>query len=868
MKRISGVFSCQFVLKWYYLTVLMVASGVLGLSTINAYTVESAQKVDDGVIYTMSDASKMKIQVCTDKIIRVIYTKKASFPPADSNYMVVKASWPVSSFTYDETSRSIQTGTLRIDIANATGAISFYSGSSLILQETAGKTLTAKTIGGQAAYGGTIAFNSEGNEGIYGFGQFQNGLFNQRGQSLEMKQQNQKDCSPFFMSTRGFGVLWANYSKMEVKAPLTWTSNWVTNDAIDYYFIYGPEFDNIIASYRTITGPAPLWPKWAYGFWQCRNYYESQNEILSIVRKYREKGYPIDNIVQDWQYYPQGFNGSQSFDKTRYPDPAKMIKTLHDSLNCHFTISVWPSFTETPGNNNFYTMESKGYLLSVSDYLGRTYDAFNDSSTKNYWKFINDSLISKDVDAFWPDATEPESVGWAECQTSAGPAAKVENLFPLLHSKTLYEGYRSANNDKKRVCNLTRSYYAGSQRLGAAYWTGDINTDFSTYALQVPACLNVCMTGLPLVCTDVGGFWGDVTSDVMTRWFQWGIFNPVFRVHGTRNSNELWAWGEETEAILLKYSKLRYRIFPYVYSLAWKVTNDGYTMMRGLPFDFRNDPAVRDLGDEFMFGPAFLVCPITTSGANSRTVYFPVASGTWYDFWTGEKIDAGTAGKTITAQAPIQTMPIYIRAGSIVPMGPNITYADTVADPIELRVYTGADGEFTLYEDEGDGYAYEKGAHSTIKIEWNESSNNLIFHAREGSFAGMLANRKFNIVWAGASHGTGIELTNQIDKSIEYSGGKITLNKLTGEIGVVSSPKVSLKQQYKMKVNNRRFEITATGKSILRVDLFDLHGRRIAEKTIDNNVTSVIAEKLVPGLYVVAIQSYEGLINRTSFIIQ
>jgi alpha-D-xyloside xylohydrolase len=841
--------------------------GLLGVNTAMAYTVSSAQKVDDGVIFTMSDESKMKLQVCTDKIIRVIYTKKASFPPADSNYIVVKKSWPAVSFTYNDVDYSIQTASLNVKVAKETGAVSFYNGSTLVLQETAGKTLTAKTVSGKAAFGGTIAFNTESNEGIYGFGQFQNGLLNQRGASLDMKQQNQKDCSPFFMSTRGFGVLWINYSKMSVVAPLTWTSNWVTNDAIDYYFIYGPEFDNVITSYRTITGPAPLWPKWAYGFWQCRNFYASQSEILKVVRDYRAKGYPIDNIVQDWQYYPAGFNGSQSFDKTRYPNPAQMIKTLHDTLNCHFTISVWPSFTETPGNTNFYTMESKGFLLSVSDYLGRTYDAFNDSATYYYWKCINDSLISKDVDAFWPDATEPESFGWADCQTAAGPAAKVENVFPLLHSRTLYEGYRKANNEKKRVCNLTRSYYAGSQRLSAAYWTGDINTDFPTYALQVPACLNVCMTGLPLVCTDVGGFWGDNTAEVETRWFQWGIFNPVFRVHGTRNSNELWAWGTATEEILAKYSKLRYRLFPYVYSLAWKVTNDGYTMMRALPFDFRNDPAVRDMANEFMFGSAFLVCPITGPGITSRPVYFPAGSGNWYDFWTGEKIDAGAAGKTITAQAPIQTMPLYVRAGTILPMGPSVTYADTAADPIELRVYTGADGEFTLYEDEGDGYAYEKGAYATIKIEWNEASNNLTFQQRNGSFPGMLGTRKFNVVWAGASHGIGGEVTQQVDKIIEYGGGKLTLNKTTGEIGVVSLPHIANSKLFEMKVMNSRLEISATGASDIHVDLFDLHGRRIVTNTIAKKTKSFVANRLVPGLYVVSIRSGAAVVSRSSFIV-
>jgi alpha-D-xyloside xylohydrolase len=850
-------------------TFLMLASLMVSVffQTANAqitYTQES-----DGVLFNLPNSAKMKVQVCTDKIIRILYTLQSTIPAPES-YIVVKKTWEPTTFTVQDgaSAVSISTATVKVDVSKTTGAISYYTkGGTLIMEETAAKTLTKKMVGTTTAYEGTIPFNSTSDEGIYGFGQFQSGILNQRGLSLDLTQHNQTDCSPFFMSTRGFGVLWINYSKMTVVAPLTLWSNWVTNDAIDYYFIYGPEFDNIIASYRVITGPTPLWPKWAYGFWQCKNFYSSQDELLSIVRDYRSRNYPIDNIVQDWQYYPQGFNGCQCFDATRYPNPARMIKTLHDSLNCHFTISVWPSYTETPGNTNFNFMDSRGYLLSVSDYLGRTYDAFNDSATYYYWKFINDSLVTKDVDGFWPDATEPESYNWANCQTAQGPAAKVENLFPLLHSKTLYDGYRSANKDKKRVCNLTRSYYAGSQRLAAAYWTGDINTDFPTFSKQVPAGLNVCMTGLPLFCTDVGGFWGDNTAEVETRWFQWGAFNPVFRVHGTRTTNELWSWGASTEAILASYSKLRYRLFPYVYSLAWKVTSEGYTMMRGLPFDFVSDPNVRDKGMEFMFGPAFLVCPVTTPGATTVSVYFPASSGTWYDFWTGDTLTAGTAGRTITAQAPIQTMPLYIRAGSIVPMGPAISYADTVANPIELRVYTGANGEFTLYEDEGDGYAYEKGAYATIKIEWNDATNILTFQPRFGSFPGMLDSRTFNVVWVNRDHGTGGTVTTTIDKSLTYSGGTLCLNKITGEIGVIRTTNAVKRQRYTLRIVHRRLEVVSTEAMPLRIELFDPRGRLISEKWVEKGMTNTVTNKLIPGVYIVSIRSGNGIADRRRVIV-
>jgi alpha-D-xyloside xylohydrolase len=825
--------------------------GSAGLFPALSYTVTARDSVADGVVFTMSNNAKMKVQVCSDRIIRVVYTLQSTIPAA-ADYIVVKGTWDAAPWSAGESvaAYSLSTGSLNVDVAKESGAVSFSTASgSPILRETAGKTLTSKKVGTYTAYEGTISFNGDPAEGIYGFGQFQNGILNQRGQALDLVQLNQTDCSPFFMSTRGFGVLWNNYSEIKVSAPLTLWCNWATNDAIDYYFIYGPAFDSLIASYRQITGPATMWPKWAYGFWQCRNRYTSQNEIRTVVGQYRAKNYPIDNIVQDWQYYPDGMNGCQCFDATRFPDARGMIKTLHDSLNCHFTISVWPSFA--PGSGANYTfMSSHGYLLTSNDYLGTTYDAFNDSAAFYYWKFINDSLVSKDVDGFWPDATEPEwHTTWITATTVQGPAPKVENLFPLLHSKTLYDGFRAANNEKKRVCNLTRSYYAGSQRLGAAYWTGDIETDFVTFTKQVPAGLNVCASGLPLFCTDVGGFTGDVTAEVLTRWFEWGAFNPVFRVHGTRDCNEIWCWGAQTEAILAKYLKLRYRLFPYVYSVAWKVASEGYTMMRALPFDFMDDPNVYDIANEFMFGPALLICPVTSSAtATSRPVYLP--AGTWYDFWTGAPTP-GAAGRSVTAQSPLETIPMYVRAGSIVPLGPEITYADTAADPIELRVYTGESGSFNLYEDEGDGYAYEKGVYATIPIFWNETSQTLTIGDRRGSFPGMLENRTFNVVFVTTGRGTGGAVSATIDKTIPYEGRATALNRTTGEIIAVRQPRTvpaSKGAAFHDRVRGNSYIVAVSGWDVWRIALWNASGRLVASKRIQGPGRAV-ADRLPSGIY-------------------
>ena len=630
-----------------------------------------------------------------------------------------------------------------------------------------------------------------------------------------------------------------------------------------------PEFDQIISGYRTISGQARMWPKWAYGFWQCRNYYSSQEELLTVVKKYRSKNYPIDNIVQDWQYYPSHGNGCQCFDRARYPDVKGMIKTLHDSLNCHFTISVWPSFDAQDGAN-FNYMNSHNYLLSVSDYLGQSYDAFNDSAAFYYWKFINDSLITKDVDGFWPDATEPESYGWPYCATAQGPGQKVANIYPLLHSKILYDGYRKANNDNKRVCNLTRSYYAGSQRLGAAYWTGDINPDFGTFAKQLAAGLNVCMTGLPLFCTDVGGFWGINTAELEIRWFQWGAFNPVFRVHGTRPCNEVWCWNDasgqnyepnpKTEAILVNYSNLRYRLFPYVYSLAGKTTLEGYTMMRALSFDFRNDVNVRDMGTQFMFGPAFLVCPVASPNVTSRIVYLPAS--TWYNFWTGDTL-ISSSGRNITASAPLDTMPLYIRAGSIVPMGPEIKYADSAADPIELRVYTGADGEFTIYEDENDNYNYEKGTYTTIPIKWTEATQILSIGPTTGSFPKMLQNRKFNVVWVSRAHGIGETVTasTSIDKVLTYGGGMILLNKTTGQIGIKNVMSTTPRgEAYYIHLKGKSLFADLKRAQLWKIRVFNGLGRIIAEKSVMGGRSTVIADKIPSGAYIINLKCGEDMV--------
>jgi alpha-D-xyloside xylohydrolase len=809
-------------------------------------SVTSFAQVADGVEFVLA-TGRMKVQVCRDDILRVIYTKQSTWPPA-AGYVVVKATWPALAFQAADAGMQVTVTTAKVKaiVTKATATIEFQTtGGQSILAETAAKTLTSKTVQGVTAYEGTIVFNSPADEGLYGFGQFQNSELNMRGQTLDLVQTNLTDASPVFVSTRGFGILWNTFSQVKLTPPLNLWCGWAANDAVDYYFMYGPEFDQIIAAYRTITGPAPLWPKWAYGFWQCRNYYASQTEILNVVKGYRDRNLPIDNVVQDWNYYPSGGNGSFHFDPSRYPSPATMINTLHTTYNCHFTISVWPSFTS--GNSNYALMSNKGFLLNSNDFQGTTYDAFNDSAAAQYWRFLRDSLLAKGVDGWWPDATEPETNSWTTCITQKGPAQKVLNIFPLVHGKTIYEGQRAVST-AKRVCLLARSFYAGQQRYGAAYWTGDIQSDFATLAKSVSSGMNFCLTGMPYWCTDVGGFYGMPSAELESRWFEFGAFCPIFRVHGTRDCNELWCsqWSG-AYATLTAYSKLRYRMFPYVYSLAYKTTSEGYTMYRALPFDFRTDPQVRNTRDEFMFGPAFLACPVLTSGATSRNVYLP--AGTWYDFWTGQTI---AGGRSITAAAPVETMPLYVRAGAIVPLGPEILYSAQKADPIEIRVFTGANGAFTLHEDEGDNYNYENGSFATIPITWNEATQDLTIGPTSGSFPGMIASRTFNIVWVGQNHGSGGAVTSAPDKAIPYTGASVTLNKTTGQItgaaGLQHRPHTSLPI-----IRSERGAIIAQASldagSAIAVMAPD--GRVVAYASVIAGFQGAVADHLAAGTYIV-----------------
>jgi alpha-D-xyloside xylohydrolase len=415
------------------------------------------------------------------------------------------------------------------------------------------------------------------------------------------------------------------------------------------------------------------------------------------------------------------------------------------------------------------------------------YDPTNPEARKYYWDLMDKALFKIGVDAWWLDTTEPETEGQEESillghKLFAGSGDRYANIFPLMTTRAVYEGQRAAS-DKKRVFILSRSAFAGAQRNAVTAWSGDVLSDWLSYKRQIPAGLNYSVSGLPYWTTDIGGFIVASPSDpgfreLFIRWFQFGAFSPIFRVHGTRFSpdeNELWSYGPDSEKILLQYDNLRYRLLPYIYSLGWKVTSEGYTPMRPLVMDFREDANAQNVGDQFMYGPAFLVNPITEPGATERHLYLPKAK--WYDFWTGAAANvAADGGKFVDAPAPIDRMPLYVRAGSIIPFGPEEEYSNQKpADPIELRVYPGADGSFTLYEDENDTYHYEKGACATIPMQWNDSTRTLTIGARKGSFPGMLEGRTFRVVFVSENHGGGVESAANPDQTIQYSGREVSV---------------------------------------------------------------------------------------------
>jgi alpha-D-xyloside xylohydrolase len=693
-----------------------------------------------------------------------------------------KESCPGAKFKVSETTDAaiLTTDTLKIELSLKWGNVQFSTaGGDNLLRErnSIPRTYEPAELNGEKTFHVEDRFAPDFSEGFYGLGQHQSGMFNYRGATVELGQNNTDVAIPLLLSSKGYALMWntASLTHVDNRFPLELNLDSLAGHAVDYYFIYGPEMDQLIHEYRNLTGHTPMLPKWSYGFFQSKDRYVSQEEVLAIAHRYREQHIPLDGIVQDWFWWKS--EGDPIFN-SNFPDVPGELKQLHDE-HVHAMLSVWGLFDSK--SQNFLQMTQQH--LDVPN--AHVYDATNPKARDFYWNNLAGKLFSLGWDAFWLDSAEPEEY-WPHMgdailrdkKISIGSGAEYTNIFPFMHTLGVQEHWK-ASTEQKRVFLLTRSAFLGQQRVGAAVWSGDVYGSYWGLRHQVAAGLNFALSGYPYWTTDIGGYWPPHDNPVedpkfqelYARWFEYGTFCPIFRTHGHRPQNEIWAF-DKVEPILINYDKLRYRLMPYVYSLAWRVTNDDYTIQRPLVMDWRADVRVRDIGDQFMFGPALLVNPVLQPDATHRTLYLPDAPA-WYDFWTG----ASTNGsREINADAPLDRIPLYVRAGSIIPLGPEIEYADEKpAGPIELRIYTGADGEFVLYQDTGDGYDYEHGVHSVIPMHWSESNRTLTIGQREGEYPGMPASMEMKVVLVSAGHGTGLEPTANPDKLVVYNGQSLSV---------------------------------------------------------------------------------------------
>ncbi|MDQ6901416.1 MAG: DUF5110 domain-containing protein [Bacteroidota bacterium] len=744
------------------------------------------------------DKGLMSIKICKADIIEVRYTILNSFPEKKS--LVVNNTWNEKApFSLSDRSEEfiITTSKLLIYINKSTNAISYSDkkGNLITSEAQKNKTMDSATIAGIQTYNCNTQFVSPADEALYGLGCHPEDTLsiNYKGRNQELLIKYLTGAIPVLLSTKGYGLLWDNYSASNFYgAEANNTAYKYVSESgkmADYYFFYGPDFDHIIDLYRTATGKAPMFPKWAFGLFQSQDRYKTQEEVLSVKDGYRKNHIPVDVIVQDWFWWSPLPIGSHIMNPDRYPDPKAMVDELHKA-NLHAMISIWPVFGK--GTNDYDALKSKGYLTSITwdNFFAHSFDTYYDAHNPNardlYWKQAKDSIVGRyGWDAWWVDQCEPDNGALLDerrkANFSLGKGIDYFNTYSLEHAKGLYKGWRG-DIPGKRAFFLIRQAFAGSQRSAITLWSSDITTTFRSLKTQVPQAINACASGIPYWTSDIGGYLSRVSKDgipdwsepkyreLFTRWFQFGTFSPIFRIHG-KGERALFSdnWDAQTKTILLKYDNLRYRLLPYIYSLSAKVTMDNYTIMRSLAFDFRNDAAIYSIPDQYMFGPAFMVSPVTESNSKIKNVYLPKGTK-WYDFWKGNKLEGG---QSVITDAPIDILPLYVKAGSIIPMGPEMEYAtQRPADTIELRIYPGANGSFKFYEDANDNYNYEKGEYATFNFTWNDANKQLNISARKGSFPGMLQKRIFNIVVVSDTHGVGVN-EEKADKIIKYNGKSI-----------------------------------------------------------------------------------------------
>lgn len=775
---------------------------------------QSYVKTNLGVKTTINK-QEIELQFYSPTIVRVVKWPEGS-AVSKKSLSVIKEPENVS-FSVKEKSNEImlQSKELRAIINLKNGVVSFTSGkgANLLTEKVSGSSFTDFNDAGSKTYSVKQAYQLDKDEAIYGLGIQQQGKMVQRDLKLRMVQGNTDDYVTFFQSNKGYGLFWDNYSPTNFednKDATTFDSE--VGECIDYYFMYGQNADGVVANMRDLTGSAPMFPLWTFGFWQSKERYKSQDETVGVVKKYRDLGVPLDGIIQDWQYWGGNYLwNAMEFLNPDFPNPKKMIEDIH-GMNAHMIISIWSSFG--PQTKQFREMAPKGMLLDMGtwpqsglqewpprkDYPSgvKPYDPFNPEARDIYWKYLNNGLFSLGIDGWWMDSTEPDHLDFRpqdfDNPTYLGSFRKVRNAYPLVTVGGVYDHQREVTSDK-RVFILTRSAFAGQQRYGANTWSGDVNSSWQALRNQISAGLNFSLTGIPYWNSDIGGFFlwdfrrkleDPDYRELYARWVQFGTFCPMMRSHGADAPREIYQFGQKGQEIydaIEKYIKLRYSLLPYIYSTSWDITNNNGSMMRALVMDYASDKDALDINDEYLFGKSILVCPVTQSMYNkdmkedfstvkSKELYLPKGNN-WIDFWTGEVLKGG---QIISKETPIDIMPLYVKAGSILPIGPDVQFAtEKKWDNLEIRIYEGANGEFTLYEDENDNYNYEKGVYSTINFSWNDKKGTLTISDRNGEFPGMLKERKFRIVKVSTERGLGDKQAETAGELVNYNGKKVSV---------------------------------------------------------------------------------------------
>ena len=764
-----------------------------------------------------------EVEFYSPEIVRIVKYPAENVRPEKNSLSVTMQ--PRNDFKLRKSGSTIRSERLKVGIDTKTGLISFYDSKGKLLIKEGDAGFEMRTVGAdKGSYIVKQSFRPEPDEPLYGLGIMQNGKLNLRGENRRIEQSNKEDYANIIQSIKGYGIFWDNYSPTmfnDSSEETVFTSE--VGDCVDYYFIYGGNADKVVAGIRELTGDAPLFPIWSYGFWQSRERYKSQDELLEVVRRYRALGIPFDGIIQDWQYWAGNYLwNAMDFLNAEFPKPQQMIDEVHAN-NAKLMISIWASFG--PQTLQFKELKEKGLLLGDvktwppsgsglwpprQEYPSgvRLYDPYSKEARDIYWKYLR-NLADMDIDGWWMDSTDPDHEDKKDADyetiTGMGSWRKVRNAFPLMTVGGVYDNMRK-DKGNRRAFIMTRSYFAGIQRYGANVWTGDIGSSWDDLRKQVPAGLNFTLTGAPHFNTDIGGFfpggynksYGNSTAtsntryhELFVRWMQFGIYNPMMRSHGTELRREIYYFGKEGDAAydaIVSAIRQRYDLLPYIYSTSWDVTTHRGSFMRALFMDFAGDRNTWDLRDQYMFGKSIMVAPVLHAqytdektsyteepadfnATKSDKVYFP-AGCEWYDIWTNERI---AGGQELEVETRFDRAPVYVREGSIIPVGPKVQYA-TEKDwsSLEIRVYPGADASFTLYEDEGDGYGYEQGQCSTIEFRWNEKKHTLDISKREGVFPGMLQQRTFRIVLVDAdTPAFGTETVE--DRSVEYSGEAISI---------------------------------------------------------------------------------------------